>query len=69
MISQIHVMGDQVADVTLPGACMVCKGEVALRMTGMSAALVCLSCHLITHPKVEVGTDSVRLDYRPRALV
>jgi len=39
-------------DVAIPGGCILCGGDLAVRFTGSSAVSFCPRCNWLSHPRV-----------------
>jgi hypothetical protein len=39
-------------EVTLPGGCILCSGDLIVRFTAAGAASFCPTCRWISHPQV-----------------
>ena len=57
------------AETTLPSACMVCGGDIELKVTARrSAVSYCKSCHWLGRPEVSVTFNGLRVFYKPGGL-
>ncbi len=52
-------------EVELPGACAVCDGPIAARITPYGARGVCLACHLVSTLALSPAVDGVRVMHLP----
>lgn len=52
---------DSARDIQIPEGCILCGGDLAVRVTPEGAGSVCLSCRWISHPHMtrEDGTVHV----------
>jgi hypothetical protein len=62
--SQLH----DSAETTLPNACVLCGGDVELKVTGKLARSYCKTCHWVGKPDVSVTFDGLRVAYKPTGL-
>ncbi len=46
-------------DVTIPGGCMLCGGDLAVRMTPAGARSVCKACRWISRPHMHREGEGV----------
>ncbi len=46
-------------DVDIPGGCILCGGDLAVRFTTAGAVSFCPSCRWISHPRVRREDGSV----------
>jgi len=61
MVPEVTILGERTAELTLPGGCPICQGDVQLRMSPDGAHTFCAACHVITKAKVAFGQDGVVL--------
>jgi hypothetical protein len=55
-------------EFTLPGGCMVCGGDVQVKLTPESGAWVaCRHCFWISHPQIALGKDGLKVAYSSAA--
>ena len=55
-----------VAETTLPGACMVCGGDLHLKVSsGRVAVSFCQSCHWLGKPEVTATFNGLKVFYKP----
>ncbi len=64
MEASVTRVDDQMTELTLPGGCLVCEGEVKLRISPAGARLVCRKCAWIFQSEVHLGPEGLRIDYR-----
>lgn len=55
-------------DFSLPGACLLCGGDLDVRLTATSARTYCPSCRWLSRPHVARGEDGVHV-FHPAGLV
>jgi len=58
---------ESVRDVSLPGGCILCGGDLALRVTPGGARTVCVPCRWISSPDVERGEENAIQILHPAA--
>ena len=64
MQTTVTMVREGVAELTLPEACMVCGGDVQVRMNPSGAFCFCDHCHLITTARTRIGDEGLRVDFR-----
>jgi hypothetical protein len=56
----------EVKETTLPEACMVCGGDLALKVSpGRGASSYCKSCHWFGKPEVTATATGLKVTYKP----
>jgi len=48
-------------DFSLQGGCILCGGDLQVRLTAGTARSVCMSCHWISRPHMRRGEDGVHV--------
>jgi hypothetical protein len=61
MVPEVTILGERTAELTLPGACPTCGGDVQLRLSPDGARTWCPACHVIGKTKVAFGPGGVVL--------
>jgi hypothetical protein len=56
-----EIVQEKVHEFQLPGGCIICGGELAVRMTPSGAGTVCVECRWISRPQVSRGEDGVEV--------
>lgn len=54
-------------ETTVPSSCVVCKGDVHLKVTDGQALAFCPTCHYVARPLLDVLHDRLRLRLAPVA--
>ncbi len=62
-----HVEVESTREFQLPGACIVCGGDLAVRIGPGTARSLCLSCHWMSRPQLRRDDDGVEVVH-PAAL-
>ena len=57
--------GERSADLNLPGGCILCGGDLDVRLTPSGAQSCCLSCRWIARPHIELGAEGLKVAYIP----
>lgn len=55
--------GVEVADLTIPEGCMICGGDLEVRMSPEGARAVCVKCHWLTKPTISVTQQGLAVRY------
>jgi hypothetical protein len=55
----------ETAETTLPGACVLCGGDVELKVTRSVARSYCKTCHWVGKPEVTVTHGGLKVAYKP----
>ncbi len=50
---------DERRDVAIPGGCILCGGDLAVRFDAASAVSFCPRCNWLSHPRVRREGESV----------
>jgi hypothetical protein len=50
-------------DVAIPGGCILCGGDLAVRFTSSSAVSFCGHCNWLSHPKVRREEGNVYMTH------
>lgn len=58
-------VGEQVTDLTLPGGCILCGGDLPVRVTSEGAASCCKACRWIARPRVVFTKEGIQVAYQP----
>lgn len=59
---QTHTPADDAArDLRLPGGCLLCGGDLDVRVTGATARSVCASCRWISKPHMVREDDGIHV--------
>jgi hypothetical protein len=64
---ELRTNPEAIAETTLPDACVVCGGDVHIRVMHGKATSVCNACHWIGHPSVKVDHDGLKVSFEPGA--
>ena len=64
MVVNVHKVSDGVSEVELPEGCVICGGDLHVRMIGDGAMSYCPSCHHIGRARAIVKGDGLRVDFR-----
>ena len=54
-------------ETTIPSSCVVCQGDVHLKVTDGKATAFCPTCHYVSKPLLDVRHDGLRLRLAPVA--
>jgi hypothetical protein len=54
---------ERTADMTLPGGCAVCDGDLVIRVAPGSARGFCASCHALSRPQVRLVEGQLQIAY------
>ena len=65
MRSEPRTPETETSEVRLPGACLVCGGDLEVRLSGGRAGSYCRACHWISRPYVERHSGEVHLAHSP----
>ena len=68
MVNMVSIVGERIAEMTLPNACVTCGGDLTMRISPDGARTYCGECHVIARPDVTWNSEGARLDVRPGAL-
>ncbi|MEW6435398.1 MAG: hypothetical protein AB1730_28210 [Myxococcota bacterium] len=52
MVQEVTIVNERTAELTLTAACVMCGGDVQLRVSPDGARTYCPTCHVIAKPKV-----------------
>ncbi len=63
-----HVEASEGRDFSLEGGCILCGGDLAVRLTAGSARTVCRSCRWISRPHMHREDDGIRVTH-PAGLI
>jgi hypothetical protein len=64
MMKSAPVERDQAAEFVLAGGCMLCAGDIHVKVTPNGGAYTCCgSCRWISHPSIEMGKDGLQVSY------
>ena len=50
-------------DVAIPGGCILCGGDLAVRFTGGTAVSYCPRCNWLSHPRVRREDGNVYMTH------
>jgi hypothetical protein len=64
MVVNVQKVSDGVSEVELPQACVVCGGNLHVRLTRDEAISYCSVCHYIGKARATVKDDGLRVDFR-----
>jgi hypothetical protein len=64
MVVNVTKVGEGVSEVELPSGCVICGGDLHVRMTADGAMSYCPSCHHIGRARATVKGDGLRVDFR-----
>jgi hypothetical protein len=53
------------AELMLPGGCILCGGDLAVRVTPVGAASCCRPCRWISRPRVVLSREGLQVSYQP----
>lgn len=68
MVPAKTIDSSESAETTLPSACLVCGGDLALKVSGRRAVSYCKSCHWVGKPEVTVTFNGLKVFYKPGGL-
>ena len=51
-------------EATLPRACMLCGGDLHIKVTGEEAYSYCPTCRWLARPEVTVTFDGVKISFK-----
>ena len=56
-------VGNERQDVAIPGGCILCGGDLAVRFTGATAVSFCPRCNWLSHPRVRREDGNVYMTH------
>jgi hypothetical protein len=56
-----HDPAETARDIRLPGGCILCGGDLEVRVTGATAASFCTVCHWISKPHMQRHEDGIHV--------
>ena len=65
MVREARLVDEKTAEMTLPGGCLVCGGDVRLRISPHAARTVCAHCEWIGYPEVKRVKGGLHVNYTP----
>ena len=68
MVDVTFSEGGKAADFTLSGGCLLCSGDLKVRVSEAGAFTFCLHCHWISNPAVAFRGGAVTVAYRSTGL-
>ena len=68
MVNMVSIVGERMAEMTLPNACISCGGDLQMRVSPTGARTYCHECHIIAKPDVTWNSEGARLDVKAGAL-
>lgn len=51
-------------EATLPSACMLCGGDLQIKVTGHEAYSYCRACHWLDRPEVTVTFNGLQISFK-----
>ena len=64
MVVNVTKVSDGVSEVELPAGCVICGGDLYVRMNAETAMSYCPHCHHIGRARAIVKGDGLRVDFR-----
>lgn len=68
MVNMVSIVGERMAEMTLPKACVTCGGDLLMRVSPQGARTYCPECHVIAKPDVTWNGEGGHLEVKQGAL-
>lgn len=56
---------ENATELTLPGGCVLCGRDLAVRVTPSGAVSCCTACRWISRPRMQLSREGIKVAYQP----